>query len=475
MTDAMTLDSGPTSPVPMGAVGTPPPPRGEILRIDQLRTDGGTRPRAVTDFDAVVEYAGAMGRDEHFPPVTVFHDGENYWLAHGFHRREAALEAGFDEIECEVHHGTLLEAQWYSYATNRTNGVRRSNDDKARAVKAALVHPKAAGLSNYQIAKHCGVAESTVRNWREQLPSTQNAQMKTVTRNGTTYLQDTTNIGKCKEGRTDEDAVPELLPQTPVSVFGDLWNLGSHKLLVGDSTDRSQVARLMAGESADLLFIDSPYNVAYEGHTEEHLTIKNDRMSDADFTKFLEAAFRSCRAAAKPSASLYVCHPSSRQREFQNALEVAGFEVRCQIIWAKNTFAWGHGRYKFQHEPIFYAHVAGQSDAWYGDKSQSTLWEEKKPAANRLHPTMKPVELIKRALVNSSKVGDLVADLFGGSGSTLIACEDLGRAARLMEIDPRYADVICRRYQEHTGKQAVLDGDGRSFDEIARQPRKEAA
>lgn len=162
-------------------------------------------------------------------------------------------------------------------------------------------------------------------------------------------------------------------------------------------------------------------------------------------------------------------------REFQNALEYAGFEVRCQIIWAKNTFAWGFGRYKFRHEPIFYCHVAGQKDPWYGDKSQSTLWEENKPAANRIHPTAKPVELIERALVNSSKAGDIVADLFAGSGSTLIGCERRGRKARLMEIDPKYADCIVQRYQEYTGKQATLESDGRTFDEIAQERRKEAA
>jgi DNA modification methylase len=277
-------------------------------------------------------------------------------------------------------------------------------------------------------------------------------------------------------GLTDEDAVPEI-PERPVTVAGDLWLLGhaQHKLLVGDATDPAAVARLMAGDSADLIFTDPPYNVDYEGYTEERLKIKGDRMSDAEFRQFLEAAFRSCRAAVKPGASLYVCHSSSWQREFQNALESVGFEVRCQIIWAKNTFAWGFGRYKFQHEPLFYAHVAGQKDPWYGDKSQSTLWEEKKPAANRLHPTAKPVELIERALLNSSKAGDIVADLFGGSGSTLIACERRGRKARLMELDPRYADVIVRRYQEYSGKPAVLDEDGRTFHEIARQRLKEAA
>jgi DNA modification methylase len=276
-------------------------------------------------------------------------------------------------------------------------------------------------------------------------------------------------------GLTDEDDAPEVA-ETPVTLPGDRWLLGKdHILLVGDATVPADVERLMAGDSADLVFIDTPYNTSYEGYTDEHLTIQNDRMSDADFKHFLEAVFRSCRAAIKRSASMYVCHSSSWQREFQNALESAGFEVRCQIIWAKNTFAWGFGRYKFQHEPIAYCHVAGQTDAWYGDKSQSTLWEENKPAANRLHPTMKPVALIERALVNSSKAGDICADLCAGAGSTLIACERRGRKARLIEIDPKYAQVIIVRWQQYSGKCATLDGDGRSFDEVAQQRRKEAA
>jgi len=275
------------------------------------------------------------------------------------------------------------------------------------------------------------------------------------------------------DGLTDKDDVPAL-PETPASRTGDLWILGDHKLLVGDTTNPDDVARLMAGDSADLVFVDPPYNVDYEGYTEERLKIRGDRMSDADFKQFLEAAFRACRTVVKSGASLYVCHSSSWQREFQNALEATGFEVRCQIIWAKNTFAWGFGRYKFQHEPLFYAHVAQQKDPWYGDKSQSTLWEEKKPAANRIHPTAKPVELVERALLNSSKAGDIVADLFGGSGSTLIGCERRGRKARLLEIDPKYADCILRRYQEYVGKRAVLEGDGRSFDEIASERVREA-
>jgi DNA modification methylase len=275
-------------------------------------------------------------------------------------------------------------------------------------------------------------------------------------------------------GLTDEDAVPEL-QEIPISIPGDLWRLGDHRVLCGDATAPTEVERLMAGEAVDLVFTDPPYNVDYEGYTEERLKIKGDKMTAEQFLQFLVATFSSYRRVAKPGASMYVCHSSSWQREFQNAMESAGFEARCQIIWAKNTFAWGFGRYKFQHEPIFYCHVAGQKDAWYGDKTQSTLWEEKKPAANRIHPTAKPVELVERALVNSSKAGDIVADLFGGSGSTLMGCERRGRKARLMEIDPKYADCIVRRWQQYTGKQAVLEGDERSFEIIADERRKVAA
>lgn len=276
------------------------------------------------------------------------------------------------------------------------------------------------------------------------------------------------------DGLTDEDSVPELA-EAPISALGDRWVLDGHRLLVGDSTKPNEVAMLMAGEIADLVWTDPPYNVDYEGYTEEKLKIKGDKMSDADFKGFLGATFRAYRAIVKPGASIYVCHSSSRQREFQDALEAAGFAVRCQLIWAKNTFAWGFGRFKFQHEPIFYGHVADQKDAWYGDKTQSTLWHEKKPAANRIHPTAKPVELVERALLNSSKAGDIVVDLFGGSGSTLIGCERRGRKARLMEIDPNYGDCIIRRWQDYTGKHATLDGDGRTFAEVAEERAPVAA
>jgi len=266
-----------------------------------------------------------------------------------------------------------------------------------------------------------------------------------------------------KAGLTDDDDAPDVA-ENPVSQPGDLWILGNHRLMCGDSVVLTDVERLMGGAKADLVFTDPPYNVDYTGYTKEKLKIQSDKMTTQEFVAFLQGTFASYRVLIKPGASMYVCHPSSFQREFQNAIETSGFSVRAQIIWAKNTFAWGFGRYKFQHEPIFYCHVEGESDAWYGDKTQSTLWQEKKPAANRLHPTMKPVELIERALRNSSKAGDRVVDLFGGSGSTMIACEKTGRESSLMELDPKYADVIVKRWQDFTGRQAVHEETGLSFE-----------
>jgi hypothetical protein len=165
----------------------------------------------------------------------------------------------------------------------------------------------------------------------------------------------------------------------------------AHVLLCGDSTKTEDVERLMAGAKADMIFTDPPYNVNYEGYTEEALTIKSDAMTEAQYNAFMGAFFTQYKENASDNAAVYVCHASAWQRETESAMLAAGIEVRCQIVWVKNTFAWGFGRYKFRHEPIFYAHIKGKPDNWYGDKTQNTVWEEKKPSANRLHPTMKPV------------------------------------------------------------------------------------
>jgi DNA modification methylase len=271
-----------------------------------------------------------------------------------------------------------------------------------------------------------------------------------------------------EKGLTDEDACPDA-PEEPVSTPGDIWLLGRHRVMCGDTTRIDDVDQLIHGELADLVFTDPPYNVDYEGYTKEKLKIARDNMSEDQFSNFLLDVFASHLAAIKKGASMYVCHGSVYQREFQNALEANGFLIRNQIIWAKNHFAWGFGRYKFKHEPIFYCYQKGEADPWYGDKGQSTLWQIDKTSSNQLHPTMKPVALIEMALKNSSKAGDIVADLFGGSGSTLIACEKMGRNARLMELDPKYCDVVVKRWQNFTGLKATLKNGEKSFDELASQ------
>ena len=173
--------------------------RGEIILIDNIRLDGATQPRAALDFEAIEDYADAMGAGAKFPPVTVFYDGEHYWLADGFHRVKAAYAAGLDTIECEVRQGTLEDAQWFSFSANKANGLRRSNDDKQRAIKAALAHPRGAGLSDSEIARHCGVTQPTVAAWREKLGLSSKIlkiQRRTVTRKGKTFEQNTANIGR---------------------------------------------------------------------------------------------------------------------------------------------------------------------------------------------------------------------------------------------------------------------------------------
>jgi len=232
-----------------------------------------------------------------------------------------------------------------------------------------------------------------------------------------------------------------------------------HRLLCGDSTIAEDVKRLMDGDKADMVFSDPPYNVAYQGGTEDAMTIHNDAMDADSYIACMDEFFTRFREAVKNTASMYICHASQWQLETEAALRRAGFEVRNPVIWVKNCGAFGFARYKFQHEPIFYAHVKDKSDKWYGDLTQTTVWHEKKPAANRLHPTMKPVEIVQRAVVNSSRRGDIVLDLFMGSGTTLIAAQTLERRCFGMELDPKYADVVILRWEQWAGKKAVRISD----------------
>lgn len=259
-----------------------------------------------------------------------------------------------------------------------------------------------------------------------------------------------------------EDEVPEVEEQT-VTQPGDLWVLGEHRLLCGDSTRGSDFEALMAGARSDLLLTDPPYNVAYEGGT--GLTIQNDNMADGDFRKFLTTMFGHAFAAMKPGAAFYIWHADIPAYNFYGAIQDHGERIRQCLIWAKSSLVMGRQDYQAQHEPCLYGWKGGASHSWYSDRKQTTLLNYAKPSRNAEHPTMKPVEMIAYQMGNSTGPQGLVLDPFLGSGTTLIAAEQLGRKCFGLELDPRYCDVIVRRWQKLTGQRAVNEATGELFPE----------
>jgi DNA modification methylase len=270
-----------------------------------------------------------------------------------------------------------------------------------------------------------------------------------------------------------EDEIPEP-PEEPVSKPGDLWILGNHHLLCGDATVLADVERVLGGQLADMTFCDPPYNVDYANSPKDklrgkHRPIMNDNLGGG-FEAFLYDACVNILSVTK--GAVYVCMSSSELDALQRAFRAAGGKWSTFVIWAKNTFTLGRADYQRQYEPILYGWKEGSDHYWCGARDQGDVWFVNKPVRNDLHPTMKPVALVERAVRNSSKSRDVVLDPFGGSGSTLIACEKARRHARLIELDPRYVDVIIRRWQEWTGGVAVLEGGGRSLDELAGERRR---
>ena len=268
----------------------------------------------------------------------------------------------------------------------------------------------------------------------------------------------------------DEDEAPE--PQEdPVSKRGDVWILGAHRVMCGDSCSADDISKLFGNTgggtpTVSLYLTDPPYNVAYEGGTKDALTIQNDNMEDGQFRQFLVDAFSMADTVMKPGAVFYIWHADNEGFNFRGACRDVGWPVRECLIWAKNMFVMGRQDYQWRHEPCLYGWKEGAAHKWYSDRSQSTVLEFDKPTRNGVHPTMKPVELFRYLIENSSKKGDVVFDSFGGSGTTLIASEETGRVARLMELDPRYVDVIVKRWQEMTGKEATLEETGATFNSL---------
>jgi DNA modification methylase len=274
--------------------------------------------------------------------------------------------------------------------------------------------------------------------------------------------------GEGKVGLTEDDEAPAL-PQHAITQRGDLWVLGEHRLLCGDATVLADVERVLEGGLADMAFTDPPYNVDYGSSAKDKLRgnrrkILNDDLGTG-FEAFLHDACANILAVTK--GAVYVCMSSSELHTLQKAFTAAGGKWSTFVIWAKHAFTLGRADYQRQYEPMLYGWKEGSDHYWCGARDQGDLWHYDKPARNDLHPTMKPVALVERAVRNSSKSRDIVLDPFAGSGSTLIACAKSERQARLVELDPRYCDVTVRRWQAWTGEVATLEGDGRSFEEVA--------
>ena len=266
------------------------------------------------------------------------------------------------------------------------------------------------------------------------------------------------------DNATDDDFDPDSeIPEVPVSQKGDLYVLGNHRVLCGDSTIKEDVDVLVNKKLVDMIFTDPPYNVDYEGTTGK---IQNDKMGDSAFYTFLFSAFTNMFENTKKGGAIYVCHADMEGLNFRNAYKNAGFKFASCLIWVKNALVFGRKDYHWRHESILYGWKEGAAHYFVDDRTQDTVWEYNKPRRNEEHPTMKPLELVGKAIANSSKVGEIVLDLFSGSGSTLIAADQLKRTAYLMELDEKFVDVIIKRYLKHKGSiaECYLIRDGKKIE-----------
>jgi site-specific DNA-methyltransferase (adenine-specific) len=258
------------------------------------------------------------------------------------------------------------------------------------------------------------------------------------------------------EGLTDPDEVPDV-PEEPTTKPGDVWLLGRHRLMCGDSTSVDDLERLCAGSLVDMWLTDPPYNVAYEGKTKDALKIQNDAMDDDSFRQFLRDAYVAADSVMKPGAVFYIWHADSEGYNFRGAARDAGWTVRQCLIWKKQSMVMGRQDYHWKHEPCLYGWKDGAAHLWAADRKQTTILEFDRPSKSEFHPTMKPVALFEYQILNNTKGSDIVLDSFAGSGTTVIACEKTGRVAMVMELDPKYCDVIIKRWEDFTGQKAILE------------------
>jgi DNA modification methylase len=383
---------------------------------------------------------------------------------------EAARRLGWDSIDCVKTSLEGSDAIAYAIADNRTAELAEWDDDALAAQLNGLL------TESEEIALAAGFTDEELA---ELL------------------------AGEVDDSETIEDEAPSA-PKVAVSKLGDIWLLGDHKVGCGSCTDLDFVGKVFDGEYADMMFTDPPYNVAYEGKTKDKLVIKNDSMKDGDFLQFLRDVFSSLATVVAPGGAAYVCHADVECANFCMAFADAGWDLKQYIIWVKNCLVLGRKDYQSRHEPILYGWRSGASHRFYGNRKNTTViddfegvtvaesdgeqlitiafngrtvqikaptcsviydgsdeldtvWRFNKPSRNQEHPTMKPIALCARGIRHGSKKGDLVVDGFLGSGSTLIACEQLGRRCYGFEIDPIYCDVIVKRWETLTGNKAVLE------------------
>lgn len=256
-----------------------------------------------------------------------------------------------------------------------------------------------------------------------------------------------------------EDNWDKPLPEEPRSKLGDIWQMGRHRLMCGDSTSAEDVEKLMDGEKADLLVTDPPYNVDYQGGTVDKLKIQNDKQEDGAFLAFLQDAFRCADSAMKPGAAFYIWHADSEGYNFRTACKEAGWTVRQCLIWNKDSLVMGRQDYQWKHKPCLYGWKDGAAHTWNSDRKQTTVIDFERPKRNDIHPTMKPIGLFDYLIRNSSTKDMLVLDTFAGSGTCIMACEQDGRRCFSMELDPRYVDAIIDRWETFTGGKAVKLND----------------
>jgi site-specific DNA-methyltransferase (adenine-specific) len=386
----------------------------------EMRPVGSVRPydNNPRDNDDAVDAVAASIRAFGFrQPVVV---DEQDVIIVGHTRYKAALKLGLTTIPVHVAKGLSPEqARAYRIADNQTATLSRWDEDKL-PLELMELHK-----ADFDLAL-TGFPEDEILRLLAAPPT---------------------------EGQCDPDDVPEP-PEEPVTKPGDLWVLGRHRLLCGDATRSEDLARVTDNRPADLLLTDPPYNVGYEGKTADKLTIANDAMTDADYRTFLAGALTAAGQHLRPGGSFYLWHADLVALPVRLACADAGLQVRQCLVWVKSVLVPGRQDYQWKHEPCLYGWADGAAHTWLGDRSQTTVLEFDKPAKSAEHPTMKPVDLFAYLIGNSCKPNGVVLDPFAGSGTALVAAEQTGRTACLVELDPRYCDVVVARFEAFTGQKA---------------------